>query len=82
MSHQMLRPFIVKVSVLGYFPLPNKNIPLIEKYIYFIYLCYFTMNIIFNIPIGIHRGVGTIFVMGGGLFISILYYISYYLLLI
>ena len=24
MSHKMLRPFIVKVSVLGYFPLINK----------------------------------------------------------
>ena len=37
------------------------------------------------IPIGIvqpYRGVGTIFCMGGGLFISILYYIYYYVLLI
>ena len=40
MSHQMLRPFIVKVSVLGYFPLPNKNIPLIEKYPIFILYIY------------------------------------------
>ena len=24
MSHKMLRPFVVKVSVLGYFPLRNK----------------------------------------------------------
>ena len=25
MSHKMLRPFIIKVSVLGYFPLPIFN---------------------------------------------------------
>ena len=31
MSHEMLRPFIVKVSVLGYFPLP-----IITTYILFV----------------------------------------------
>ena len=44
MSHKILRPFIVKVSVLGYFPLYNLYIVYIYIYIY-IYICIISLNI-------------------------------------
>ena len=34
MNHKMLRPFIVKVSVLGYFPLYAYNLIFYNIYIY------------------------------------------------
>ena len=38
MSHKKLRPFIVKVSVFGYFPLCGNTI-----YIYIIYIIYMSI---------------------------------------
>ena len=43
MSHKMLRPFIVKVSVLGYFPLDNIYIFIIKNLcIQINYICAYT----------------------------------------
>ena len=40
MSHIKLRPFIVKVSVLGYFPLYYFNYVILNNYIYDAYTPY------------------------------------------
>ena len=45
MSHKKLRPFIVKVSVLGYFPLPD--------FIYYVY--WYIDNFLHNLLIYIRR---------------------------
>ena len=54
MSHKNLRPFIVKVSVLGYFPLHCKVNVLIQYGVYCNYVCirlyiYIRFYIYFNI---------------------------------
>ena len=45
MSHKMLRPFIVKVSVLGYFTLIQTLITSIQEYIY-IYIYIYVMDVV------------------------------------
>ena len=46
MSHKMLRPFIVKVSVLGYFPLCT---PPLRSYLLGVHICIYNYKEIFNL---------------------------------